>query len=99
MPVYIYEVIRKDGKQGDRFEITQRMAENALTEHPETGKPVRRVITAAAIGTRFMDMNMERSMKDDTKLDKLGFTKYEKMGNGKYAKKFGKGPDMISKDM
>jgi len=98
MPVYIYEVIRKDGQPGERFEITQRMADEALKEHPETGEPVRRVITAPAIGTRWMDMNMERSVKDDKKLDSLGFTKYEKMGNGKYAKKFGKGPSVISKD-
>ncbi len=98
MPVYVYEVIREDGQPGERFEITQRMSEDALTTHPETGEPVRRVITAAAIGTRWMDMNMERSMKDDKKLDKLGFTKYEKMGNGKYEKKFGKGPNIISRD-
>ncbi len=98
MPVYLYEVIREDGQPGERFEVVQRMAEDALKVHPETGEPVKRVITAPAIGSRWMDMNMDRNMKDDSKLNKLGFTKYEKSGDGKYVKKFGQGPDMISKD-
>ncbi|MCG6154404.1 FmdB family zinc ribbon protein [Rubinisphaera margarita] len=98
MPVYLYEVVREDGQPGERFEVVQRMAEDALTVHPETGEPVKRVITAPAIGSRWMDMNMDRNMKDDSKLNKLGFTKYEKSGDGKYVKKFGQGPDMISKD-
>jgi len=98
MPVYLYEVIREDGQPGERFEVVQRMADDALTAHPETGEPVKRVITAPAIGSRWMDMNMDRNMKDDSKLNKLGFTKYEKSGDGKYVKKFGQGPDMISKD-
>jgi hypothetical protein len=38
------------------------------------------------------------SVKDDKKLDKLGFTKYVKAGNGIYEKRSGKGPDVISRD-
>jgi len=97
MPVYLYQVINKDGSPGEQFEVVQKMADDALTKHPETGEPVKRVITAPAIGTRWMDMNMERSAKDDDKLKKLGFTKYEKSGDGKYTKSYGKGPDLISK--
>ncbi len=97
MPVYLYEVINDDGTAGERFEVVQRMADATLTQHPETGQPVKRVITAPAIGTRWMDMNMQRNVKDDDKLKKLGFTKYEKSGDGKYVKSYGKGPDSISK--
>lgn len=98
MPVYLYEVINADGTPGERFEVVQKMADATLTAHPETGVPVKRVITAPAIGTRWMDMNMQRNVKDDDKLKKQGFTKYEKSGDGKYVKCYGKGPDLISKD-
>ena len=97
MPFYLYEVVNEDGTRGERFEVTQRMADDPLTHHPESGLPVKRVITAPAIGTRWMDMNMQRSVNDDDKLKKQGFTKYEKSGDGKYVKSYGKGPDIISK--
>ncbi|HYE03946.1 MAG TPA: zinc ribbon domain-containing protein [Planctomycetota bacterium] len=45
MPTYVYETIAADGTAGERFEISQRMSEAALTRHPETGVPVRRVIS------------------------------------------------------
>jgi hypothetical protein len=41
---------------------------------------------------------MARNMADDKKLDKLGFTKYVKSGDGTYEKRAGKGPDVISRD-
>ena len=37
-------------------------------------------------------------MKDDKKLDRLGFTKYVKSGDGVYEKRAGKGPNVISRD-
>lgn len=43
MPVYVYEVIRRDEKPGRRFEIFQRLTEKALKRDPDTGEPVRRV--------------------------------------------------------
>ncbi len=42
MPVYIYETIEKRPR---RFEIRQSMKDAALTHDPESGKPVRRVIS------------------------------------------------------
>ena len=42
MPTYVYEVIEEDGQSGERFEVVQRMTDDPLTEHPETGQPVRR---------------------------------------------------------
>ncbi len=46
MPTYVYETIPENGtRQARRFEIRQRMSDDALVEDPETGEPVRRVIT------------------------------------------------------
>ena len=45
MPTYIYETVpKKAGTKPKRFEVKQSMKEAALTQHPETGEPVRRVI-------------------------------------------------------
>lgn len=98
MPVYVYEIIQPDGTGGEQFEFVQRMADDPLTEHPESGLPVRRVITAPFIGGSWSDSAMHRSMQDDKKLDRLGFTKYVKSGDGVYEKRAGKGPDVISRD-
>lgn len=46
MPTYVYETIPGDPAQAPvRFELDQRMSEPALTRHPETGEPVRRLIS------------------------------------------------------
>ena len=46
MPVYQYETIPTvpDGPV-QRFEVKQSMNDRALTHHPESGQPVRRVIS------------------------------------------------------
>lgn len=96
MPLYVYEVILANGESGEQFEYMQSMADAPLTTHPETGEPVRRVIQAPAIGGKWSDSAMGRSVADDKKLDRLGFTKYVKSGDGTYEKRAGKGPDVIS---
>lgn len=46
MPTYVYETIPDSASVApQRFELRQSMSEPALTRHPETGAPVRRVIT------------------------------------------------------
>ena len=46
MPTYVYETIpRKEGGDVRRYEIRQSMKDAPLTKHPETGEPIRRVIT------------------------------------------------------
>jgi predicted nucleic acid-binding Zn ribbon protein len=46
MAVYVYETIpSKEGELVRTYEIGQSMKDAALTEHPETGEPIRRVIT------------------------------------------------------
>jgi hypothetical protein len=74
------------------------MSEEPLTKHPESGQLIRRVLCAPAIGGRWSDSAMGRSVADDKKLDRLGFTKYVKSGDGTYEKRAGKGPDTISRD-
>ena len=46
MAVYVYETIpRREGDPVQSYEIRQSMKDAALTRHPETGEPIRRVIT------------------------------------------------------
>lgn len=98
MPTYVYEVILPGGEPGEQFEVIQPITEAPLTAHPETGEPVRRVIQPVFVGGQWSDSSMHKRMKDDKKLDKLGFTKYVKSGDGVYEKRAGKGPDVINRD-
>jgi predicted nucleic acid-binding Zn ribbon protein len=45
MPTYLYETVPSDTRTApQRFEIQQSMNDPVLTQHPETGEPIRRVI-------------------------------------------------------
>jgi len=53
MATYIYETIpREAGEPPRRFEVVQSMKDAPLTRHPDTGEPVRRVISG---GFGFME--------------------------------------------
>ena len=46
MPTYVYETIpQKPGEKPEQFELKQSMKDAPLTQHPETGAPVRRLIS------------------------------------------------------
>ncbi len=45
MPTYVYRNLKTD----QIFEIKQSMKDDALTSHPETGDPVKRLVSAPAI--------------------------------------------------
>lgn len=46
MATYVYETIpTRDGEPPRRFEIVQSMRDAPLRTHPETGEPVRRIIS------------------------------------------------------
>jgi predicted nucleic acid-binding Zn ribbon protein len=72
MPIYVY----KNLKTGETFEYEQRITEGALSSHPETGDPVKRLIQPVGIafkGSGFY-VNDSRngsssSKKPDTKSD------------------------------
>jgi predicted nucleic acid-binding Zn ribbon protein len=91
MPTYVYEVVNEDGSGGERFEVFQKMTDAALTAHPQSGRPVRRVIQAPAVHTG-------GSALSNSNLERLGFTKYERAGDGHFEKKAGQGPNVISAD-
>ena len=97
MPTYVYAIVNEDGSDGEHFEVIQKMSEPAPTTHPETGQPVRRVPTLPNLPLNHSDA-AEKTKLSDKNLDRMGFTKYEKSGDGFYEKKAGKGPDVISRD-
>ena len=99
MPTYVYQVITDaaDANEGEVFEIVQKMSDPPLTKHPETGQPVRRIPQRPIIPGAGSDHHTNTILKDKN-LDRLGFTKYEKAGDGYYEKKAGKGPDVMHKD-
>ena len=97
VPTYTYQVITDDGSEGEIFEVIQSMSEDALTIHPDTGVPVRRIPSLPSIAGHWSDATTKSKLSNKN-LDRLGFTKYEKAGDGHYEKKAGKGPDVISRD-
>jgi predicted nucleic acid-binding Zn ribbon protein len=49
MPTYVYETIPDEPSQEPRrFEVTRRMSDEPLTHDPESGLPVRQIITGGA---------------------------------------------------
>lgn len=65
MATYTYETIpQKKGQKPRRFEIEQKMSDSALTHDPQSGLPVRRVITGGSgnimRGTSILSMNNPR---------------------------------------
>ena len=94
MPTYVYEVILDDDSGGEQFEVVQPMSDPPLTEHPETGQPVRRVIQPPNLPRKWTDAK-ERSALSDRNLADKGFTRYVKTDDGRYEKTTGKGPNTL----
>lgn len=46
MAVYEYEILNPDGTARGVLEIEQKMSEPPLSRHPETGEPLRRVLSS-----------------------------------------------------
>lgn len=99
MPTYVYEVLDDKGEgTGDFFEVVQSIKDDALTRHPESGRPVRRVPQAFNIAGKWSDLK-SKGMLSNQNLERLGFTKYEKRGDGYMERVAGKeGPKSISAD-
>lgn len=98
MPTYEYEILDKKGEPtGERFEVVQSMKEPALTTQPGTGKPCRRAIVAPAIAGKWSGLN--KTQMSNKNLERLGFTKYERRGDGYMERTAGtQGPPSISAD-
>ncbi|MFN9993475.1 MAG: FmdB family zinc ribbon protein [Phycisphaerales bacterium] len=99
MPTYVYEILDKKGQPtGESFEIVQSMKEDALTKHPETGAPVRRAVVAPNIAGKWSDIK-GKSALSNSNLERLGFTKYERKGDGYMERVAGKeGPRELRAD-
>ena len=68
MATYVYETIPKSPKEKPRrFEVEQRMTDPPLTKDPETGLPVRRVITGGSglvtHGASILSMKVPKSRR------------------------------------
>lgn len=98
MPIYTYQEINEDGTDGEMFDIVRAMSDPPLTEHPETGKPVKRVYKPVHIAGVMNELHSKNRLSDKN-LDRLGFTKYQRNGKGHYERTAGKeGPDLLSLD-
>lgn len=97
MPIYVYEYLGPDGSgSGRTFELVQPISADALTEHE--GVPVRRVPQAPNIAGQWSDTKAKSNLSNEN-LERLGFTKYEKKGEGYMERVAGKkGPRAISAD-
>jgi len=99
MPTYVYEILTPKGEPtGEYFELVQSMKDDALTEHPETRKPVRRVPQAPNIAGKWSDLKGKGALSNKN-LERLGFTKYERKGEGYMERTAGNhGPRGLSAD-
>ncbi len=97
VPLYVYEIVAESEEGGETFEVLQSYNDPPLTHHPDSGLPVRRVLTTATVTGRWAD-SKSAALLSDKNLSAKGFTKYVNMGNGKYEKQAGKGPDVISRE-
>ena len=96
MPLYLYEIVNPDGSPGEEIELLQSMSEPALTAHPDTGAPIRRIFGTPNAPRTWTDAHA-KSMTSDKNLASKGFTKYVKAGDGTYEKATGSGPKKIKK--
>jgi len=74
MPVYEYEHLKKPCSLGRVFDIKQSIHDKSLTECPNCGGPVHKLISRINISTP----------KTNSELRDLGFTKLVKRDNGVY---------------
>ncbi len=74
MPVYEYEHLGQGCRLGHKFEISQSIASDKLTQCPECGREIRRLISVCAISTP----------KTNSDLKSHGFTKLVRRDNGVY---------------
>ena len=77
MPTYVYEVLQADGSPGPRFERIEPISDPPLTRDPLSGLPVRRVFSPPHIACRHTP-GKSKALLDNQRLEKAGFTKYEK---------------------
>lgn len=93
----IYEFTAADPSQNcphcaTRFEIFARISDPELTQCPQCGAPVKRLISVASV------IGGQAHLLKESHFSKRGFTQYKKAGGGVYEKTAGDGPQFISGD-
>jgi len=93
MPIYEYAATEKGCAHCEgHFDLRQKLAETELTQCPQCGAPIRRVISAPAFA-----IGSAHTLKE-SHVAKHGFTQYRRAGGGVYEKTAGKGPKFIGGD-
>jgi hypothetical protein len=92
MPIYVYQEIRADGSDGEMLEVEQSMSAKALTHHPVSGLPLRRVYQPTAIAAKYTP-GRTKAMLQEKNVEQKGFTKYVRdKQTGAYHKTAGTDP-------
>ena len=98
MPIYTYQVVKKDGTEGEVFDVLRGMNDDPLTHHPDTGEAVKRIFQPIHIAGMTNELHSKTRLSDKN-LAKNGFTKYQRNGKGNYERTVGSfGPDRLSID-
>ena len=71
MPVYMYKNLATD----ETFEFVQRISDPALTKHPETGDPVKRLIQPVGIAFKGSGFYVNDSRSTSTTANSAGEAK------------------------
>ena len=91
MPIYEYAAVDQGCAYCEtRFELLQKLRDEPLTQCPECGAAVVRVISAPSVAVGGAHLLKE------SHAEKHGFTQYRRAGKGVYEKTIGKGPKFIS---
>jgi putative FmdB family regulatory protein len=93
----IYEYIARDAATScphcaARFEVLARLSDAELSNCPECGAAVKRLISVASV------IGGNAHVLKESHFSKHGFTQYKKAGGGVYEKTAGDGPKFISGD-
>lgn len=91
MPIHEYAAVTKGCAHCEaHFDVLQKLAETPLTQCPQCGAAVQRVICAPNVAAGNSHLLKEGHA------EKHGFTQYRRAGKGVYEKAYGKGPRYIS---
>lgn len=93
MPIYEYAAAAKGCPYCEaHFDVLQKMSDAEVTQCPQCGSAVIRVISVSSVASGGAHVLKEAHFS------KRGFTQYRRAGNGVYEKTAGKGPKFISGD-
>jgi len=91
MPIYEYAAAEKGCAYCEaHFDLLQKLRDDPLTQCPQCGAAVVRIISAPSVAVGGSHLTQE------SHAEKRGFTQYRRTGKGVYEKAYGKGPRYIS---